>query len=722
MKSSQIIKCEDEQIHLCGKIQSFGYLLIFNNDLKVIAISENCETLFQLPVGNILNKEISFLESYIPSINLQELNLSNLKDNEHNFEIKINEKNYFLKIFSLKEKIYIEIEVNDGSTVNLNVLQKIKNKIEVKSNIWQDLSENINSIIDFDRIMIYQFLEDSTGIVVAETNNGKLDSVLGFRYPEFDIPKQARELYLKNTSRQTPDIKAQPSPVIGIDKELLDLSKTHIRATSPAHLQYLENTGVRASASFSIIIDDKLWGLVCCQNLKPKHLNINKRMLCSLLTQCAANSFTVNNRDNSIQQNELVNKLIIELKEQLFYSDSLSNTLSNFAENFIEIMNAQGLIIKTPNSILKFGITPNEKEFIEIKNKIINQSNFSNIYTCDSFKNKNNETFPNFAGIACIQLDQKNEFAIYWFRKEIIKEEIWAGKPEKKLVSEKSSSLKYYSPRSNFNAWKQQVKGHSEHWSKTDVQYLEKILNIVQDSIIRKMNEINILNKKLEETNNTLVAFTHQIGHDIKNLLIAIKLNAEFLQKKDSIPSKALNKFSTDILSSVNLINNIINQTIESTDTKQSNLELKKINITGYINQIILENLEIYKIKKSNIVTGHLHPILGEQTLLYQLFMNLISNAIKFSSKKDSTNIEIFSEKKNNNIVYHIKDNGIGIPEDKRDLIYNIFYRLPNTIDFEGTGVGMSIVKRITEKLRAKINIESQVGVGTTFKISFPDE
>src|SRR5690606_3696857 len=100
----------------------------------------------------------------------------------------------------------------------------------------------------------------------------------------------------------------------------------------------------------------------------------------------------------------------------------------------------------------------------------------------------------------------------------------------------------------------------------------------------------------------------------------------------------------------------------------------------------------------------------------------LINNAVKFSSKKKITTIEVYSAIENNNLIYIIKDNGIGIEESEKQYVFSIFKRLANASQFEGTGVGVAIVKRIVDRRHATISVESIIGEGTTFKLMCPNE
>lgn len=723
----KVLNCEEEAIHLIGRIQDFGYLIVFDFSQQCIALSENCSDWLLISPSDAIHKPIDFFLKAIDCNYDINISISSLLHQPITFTTKIGNQNYQLTIYINNEQIFFEFEIKEGQNIDLQQLNDFQLRFDHNKDIWQTLCQNIYNIVDFDRIMIYQFLEDSSGIVIAENVKDTIESLLGYRYPAFDIPAQARALYLKNLSRQTSNIFADTIPIIGLPAVEIDLTKSQIRALSPIHLQYLANFGVQASASFSIIIDNKLWGLVACQNLMPKYIPFDQKNLSLFITQYAANKFVVREQQKALDYINNTKEIELELKEKLFYNHSLENTLSEFANRFTEILKSEGMIIKTPDSILRFGNTPEYEIFNNLHDEINQQlsqeeAKDNSIYTSHAFSF--NHTSSNepilWPGIARINLDKDYKYCVYWFRKEIYIAEKWAGNPQKNKEYSIEQSAYIYSPRLSFETWMTEVKGNSEKWTRLEEEFLKRIQKLIHDSIINKMGEIKLLNEKLIEINNKLGVFSHQLGHDIKNPLTTIKTSTQLIQLRRDLNKELINKFSSNILEAVDLINNIIDKTIDSTKPSDNVFTFERIFTDGIINQIIHQAIENYKIQNFKVELGELHPVLGDKTLLYQLFMNLINNAIKFSSKQELTTLEVYSKLEGNNTVYFIKDNGIGIKEEEKSRMFNIFQRLSNANEFDGTGVGMSIVKRIIDKLNAQIFIDSQIGSGTQFKIIFP--
>jgi len=119
---------------------------------------------------------------------------------------------------------------------------------------------------------------------------------------------------------------------------------------------------------------------------------------------------------------------------------------------------------------------------------------------------------------------------------------------------------------------------------------------------------------------------------------------------------------------------------------------------------------------------GPLTPSFGDITLLKQVFINLLSNAIKFSGTKKKSVIEVGCVVKEDENIYYVKDNGIGFDSDAADKLFCLFQRLPGADEFEGTGVGLSIVQRIVNRHGGRVWAEGKRGRGTTVFFSLPQK
>ena len=159
----------------------------------------------------------------------------------------------------------------------------------------EDCAHIVQDFTGFDRVMIYRFLPDGCGEVVAEhTAPGYQSQYLGLRFPATDIPAQARALYLSNRLRVLADVEAPPDTLVPLTvagAEALDQSHCVLRGLSPVHLSYLHNMGVRATLTMSIVTETQLWGLIACHHHTPKmepyQVREGLRQMCELTAEVA---------------------------------------------------------------------------------------------------------------------------------------------------------------------------------------------------------------------------------------------------------------------------------------------------------------------------------------------------------------------------------------------------------------------------------------------------
>jgi light-regulated signal transduction histidine kinase (bacteriophytochrome) len=124
---------------------------------------------------------------------------------------------------------------------------------------------------------------------------------------------------------------------------------------------------------------------------------------------------------------------------------------------------------------------------------------------------------------------------------------------------------------------------------------------------------------------------------------------------------------------------------------------------------------------KVNIKIYPLYPVMADYSLISLVMTNLISNAIKYSSERENPYIEIKSERKKGELIYSVSDNGAGFDMQYQHKLFGVFQRLHSEEEFEGTGVGLAIVKRIINKHKGSVWAEGELGKGATFYFSLRD-
>ncbi|WP_017730171.1 sensor histidine kinase [Nafulsella turpanensis] len=248
--------------------------------------------------------------------------------------------------------------------------------------------------------------------------------------------------------------------------------------------------------------------------------------------------------------------------------------------------------------------------------------------------------------------------------------------------------------------------------------------NLEREIAERKASEEKVrqLNKHLEEKLEelqSLDAFAYSVSHDLMSPVNNISGLTSLLMKRygdqfDGNVSKVLNL----VMDSTQKMSEMIRSMLLF--SRQANAELIKTEVDmNKIVHAVIDDIGTYKtIDHFRIKIDKLPLIEGDSNMLKQVWVNFISNAIKYSQKEEQPVIEVGASEENEDVVFYVKDNGAGFDMKNYDKLFGVFQRLHSAKDFEGTGVGLAIVKRIVERHGGKVWAESVLGKGSTFFFS----
>jgi PAS domain S-box-containing protein len=228
-------------------------------------------------------------------------------------------------------------------------------------------------------------------------------------------------------------------------------------------------------------------------------------------------------------------------------------------------------------------------------------------------------------------------------------------------------------------------------------------------------SQLRTLSIQLERSNKDLEQFAYAAAHDLKSPLRIIKMYSQLLQRRYQNPEAQ--EFIETIISSANDLDNLTTALLNYARVQKGHEDFKEVDCETVLDKALL-NLGI-DIKESGaqVVRGPLSVVVGDKTLLVQLFQNLISNALKFRST-ETPRIQIACSGNNQECVFAISDNGVGIRGEDKEKIFELFSRTKT--DIEGSGIGLATCKKIVEIHGGKIWVESTGGKGSTFYVSIP--
>jgi light-regulated signal transduction histidine kinase (bacteriophytochrome) len=355
-------ECECDQIHLFGHIQPHGVLISIDEIAqKIVQISENTIDFFNIPASLLIDKPLSELFTQVQIDILKSFSHHGDLEvfNPLQITVQIQEKNYSFQgiIHRSHGLLILELEPlsqNLDSHLEFYYLAKSAvaaiRKAEDFAEISDLLTKQFRKITQLDRVMIYRFDLDNSGIVIAEDKDEQVESFLGLRFPADDIPELARKLYYKNWLRQIVDVNAQPVPIVPfnnpITQEPIDLSFSTLRSVSPVHIKYLQKMGVSASFGISLISDGKLWGMIVGHHFSPRYIDYGIRKTCEFLGQIMSIEI-VNKYEQQLKKAQEKIKIVqSKLKQNILDSNqSISHIFSQDLEDLLNLVNAQGAVV-----------------------------------------------------------------------------------------------------------------------------------------------------------------------------------------------------------------------------------------------------------------------------------------------------------------------------------------------------------------------------------------
>ena len=259
------------------------------------------------------------------------------------------------------------------------------------------------------------------------------------------------------------------------------------------------------------------------------------------------------------------------------------------------------------------------------------------------------------------------------------------------------------------------------HFKKLNAENEEK-LYAVNEVLAEKQGELKKLNQELKEINRLKSDFLIHFSHELKTPLTIINSATHKLPDDNKDLGNIKNALEQQSKNILELSDDLLS--LAKVQSENFELNFKDINLEETLNQTYYQFLEEFDQK--NIVLNLNYQLPAKLTIntekigLIRIINNLLSNALKYSKPNSITTLQ--AEKNGNSVIISVEDQGVGIPESQLKSIFKQFYRVENTGEIPGTGVGLAFVKAMTEKLNGQIKVKSKVGRGSKFSLTFQHE
>ncbi|MEO1561066.1 MAG: ATP-binding protein, partial [Cyanobacteria bacterium J06632_19] len=580
------------------------------------------------------------------------------------------------------------------------------------------------SITRSNRVMLYKFNEHNHGCVLAEDKLESMEPYLGLNFPESDIPKPARKMFLSNLIRLIPDSSGESVDIFPqlnpITERPIDLINSTLRSPYPCHIEYLHNMGVGASLTISLIKDGRLWGLIACHHQTPKFVSYELRKACEFLGRMIFNEIYSREETEDYDYRMKLTYIQSTLIDYMSQEDNFIAGLVKNQPNLLDLTSAQGAAICFGGNYTLVGETPKEEE---INNLVtwLQKNGDEEVFHTNSLPElyADAEKFKNIAsGLLAIPIGKRNY--VLWFRPEVIQTVNWGGNPNQAFEVNQEEGNVRLCPRKSFELWKQTVRLTSLPWQYVEVKAALELRKAIVNIVLRQAEELAILAADLERSNAELKKFAYVASHDLQEPLNQVANYVQLLEMRyQNALDEDADEFIGYVVGGVSLMQTLIDDVLAYSKVDMQGIEFTLTSAEEALEKALNNLRRRIEQTGAKITHDELPTVMADSTQLMQLFQNLISNAIKFKSEK-SPEIHISVSPGEDEWLFSVSDNGIGIEPRFSDRIFVIFQRLHTRDEYPGTGMGLAICKKIAECHRGNIWVESQLGEGATFNFTIP--
>lgn len=550
MHSSQatnLTNCDREPIHIPGSIQPHGALLACDVGLqRILRHSANAASFLGLGRQSLIGEELDDVIGRKAAHDLRNALTKTLDPSRAGqlAGVAVGESGgaFDVSVHRYKGVAIVEFEAPGRDTpAALEIARALISRVRELDDtdaLIRQTARLLRGLLEYDRVMIYQFAPDGSGRVAAEAKRGDLESFLGQHFPASDIPQQARQLYVRNTIRIIGDAGCEVVPLVPLrdaSGEPLDLSFAHLRSVSPIHCEYLRNMGVVASMSISIIIGGELWGLIACHHYSPRSLTMGRRVAAELFGEFFSLQLDTLRQRERIATAATSRRVLDNFLLEIAVEDNVHNVLRENLPSLARLVSCDGAGIWVDGEWSAHGITP-PPAAIPALTTFIGKVSDGKVWATHqlSARHPDAEAYhKDVSGLIAIPLTQAPRDYLLFFRREILQTVDWAGDPNKSYAAGPLGDR--LTPRKSFAIWKENVERQALPWTEGDREIAEAARIALLEVILRHSETLSEERRKADVRQKIL---HEELNHRVKNILALIKsLVSQPVQAAQSLTS-----------------------------------------------------------------------------------------------------------------------------------------------------------------------------------------
>jgi two-component system, chemotaxis family, sensor kinase Cph1 len=702
--------CADEPIHIPGLIQPHGALLAFAADGTLRAWSANAASLLGVePALGLHYRQLPLAADVAEQLRAC---LEAGADSPTGIETHGNGLTFDCVVHGNGTLAIAEFEVRDVAAGALAAfalkahaaIERLRRQRSIDA-LLHHAVEQVRAITGFDRVMAYRFRHDDSGDVVAESVSDKLKPFLGMRYPATDIPAQARRLYTINTLRLIADIGYTPVPVLGAAGDPpLDMSHSVLRSVSPIHVEYLQNMGVAASMSVSIVVNGRLWGLIACHHMAPLRVPYAVRMACDVMAQVlAAAVLSIDSRERMVLAEQAAG-VRSRLIETLLREEDVLAALEQHAGELAANLAADALVFAQQNKLTAHGVDEELAAAI-IASLPPEGDEMVHRWCRDQWPQALRERLGPWVGLLALHYDPATAGWLLALRKEQVETVRWAGKPEKLA---KTGPLGHrLTPRGSFDDWVESVHDKAEPWDEPHL--------LVAEQLLGEMHRASMA--RHAETEKARMQLLAMLGHDLRDPLQSISMAATVLQH-----GAQPHQLGQRIERSSSRMQRLISQVLDMSRLDSGlGLSMRKIEVdlSKMVDDLLDETRlahpgTVYQADIAPAVHGCADP-----DRMAQVISNLLSNARHHGATGRPVLVSLRSA--DGKAVLEVRNEGAAIPHELEAQLFNPFKRmaLQSRTNRTGMGLGLYIAENVVKGHGGNVSYRYEAPY-VVFRVEFP--
>ena len=563
LQSVDLTQCEREPVHIPGSIQPFGVLVAFSLPTwSIVHVSENAPALFgaaspvamiDQPMSLVLSPQlihdlrnvfqaamISGFSERMPAVPVGTQGIV------HDIII------YASGPMAIAEFLPCggtEMMRSDPTTLVKTIIDRLRRTTTFQT-FLTSAARQIRAVTGFDRVMIYKFLEDDSGKVVAEALRAGMTPFMGLHYPASDIPSQARALFKRQWLRMIPEVDYTPIPIYPTltAKNLpVDLSLSTLRSASPIHCAYLRNMGSAATMTVSIMLGDRLWGLIACHHERPRRLSAATAAAVELFAQVFSTQIDAKQHQDELAYVARARVAHDALVSAMAPEETIFENVRRFSGLLHDLIPCDGIGVWSEGRFEGEGAVPPSHAIDELV-QMLNTKPADRLFVTEELKRHLPDALrytADVSGLVAIPFGGAPRVFLMLFRREVIQTVNWGGDPNKAASGDMAGNI--IGPRASFAAWKETVGGKCLPWHTGEISVAETLRVSLLNVILRRANLVDRERKVAQESQLLLVA---ELNHRVKNVLAVIRS----LVRQSRAGADSLDSFTEDLQSRINAL------------------------------------------------------------------------------------------------------------------------------------------------------------------------